>query len=257
MPKHVVQAIIAQGIGSLCQMKRRSLGFRHVIVLSILASHLFCLANKKRRSQVFDISSHALSVLSGRFVLREPHLFVLNSSASIKTQTPSFFFTLPKSLSLSSSKVPSDLPNFLSLLSPILKPFHHLVTFFLALNILEPFFDSWASSFFISTCSNGSYCSPSKAMEPHLLNLMTWQFGLFQTAPPLLLSTNRLSSWKVDVSQNQDAAKVPSQPWRKMTSLPVRPRRNYNAIDEDGSTRYDDSDLAVFARLSAPAAYHS
>ncbi|PQP99915.1 hypothetical protein Pyn_34775 [Prunus yedoensis var. nudiflora] len=36
----------------------------------------------------------------------------------------------------------------------------------------------------------------------------------------------------------------------------VRPRRNCNAIDEDGRTRYDDSNLAVFIRLSAPAAYH-
>ncbi|PQM33784.1 hypothetical protein Pyn_33247 [Prunus yedoensis var. nudiflora] len=93
-------------------------------------------------------------------------------------------------------------------------------------------------------------------MEPHLLNLMTWQFGLVQTAPPLLPSTNRLSSWKVDVSQNQDAAEVPSHPRGKMTSLPVRPRRNCNAIDEDGSTWYDDSNLAVFIWLSAPAAYH-
>ncbi|PQQ03022.1 hypothetical protein Pyn_04782 [Prunus yedoensis var. nudiflora] len=69
-----------------------------------LREPLFCLA-KKCRSQVSDISSCALSALSGHFVLREPRLFVLNSSASIKTQTPSLFlhtlkileFTLLKS----------------------------------------------------------------------------------------------------------------------------------------------------------------
>ncbi|PQP98069.1 hypothetical protein Pyn_16784 [Prunus yedoensis var. nudiflora] len=85
---------------------------------------------------------------------------------------------------------------------------------------------------------------------------MIRQFGLVQNVPPCLLSTNRLSSWEVDVSQNQDAAEVPFYPWRKTTSLPVRPRRNCNAIDEDGRTRYDDSNLVVFIRLSAPAAYH-
>ncbi|PQM42090.1 hypothetical protein Pyn_01112 [Prunus yedoensis var. nudiflora] len=75
-------------------------------------------------------------------------------------------------------------------------------------------------------------------------------------APPPLLSTNRLSSWEASVSQNQDAAEVPSHPRRKTTSLPVRPRRNCNAIDEDGRTRYDDSNLAVFIQLSTLAAYH-
>ncbi|PQP98978.1 hypothetical protein Pyn_35189 [Prunus yedoensis var. nudiflora] len=211
----------------------------------------FCLANQNAGPQVPDISSRALSALLGRFVLRESHLFVLNSSASIKPKLLRFFFTLPKSLSLCSSKVHSDLPSFLSPLSPSLKPFHHLVTFLLALNLLEPFFDSWASSFSISTCSNGPYCSPSKAREPHLLNLTTWQFGLVQMAPPLLLSTNHLSSWKVDVSQNQDVAEVPSQPWKRMTFPLMRLRRNCNAIDEDGRARYDDSNLAVFIQLSA------
>ncbi|PQQ03023.1 hypothetical protein Pyn_04783 [Prunus yedoensis var. nudiflora] len=58
------------------------------------------------------------------------------------------------------------------------------------------------------------------------------------------------------MSQNQDAAEVPSHLRGKMTPLPVKPRRNCNAIDEDGSTQYDDSNLAVFIQLSAPAAYH-
>ncbi|PQP98282.1 hypothetical protein Pyn_26113 [Prunus yedoensis var. nudiflora] len=99
---------------------------------------------------------------------------------------------------------------------------------------------------------------PPKAKELHLLTLMIRQFGLVQKVPPCLLPTNRLSSWEVDVSQNQDAVEVPFYPWRKTTSLTVRPRGNFNAIDEDGRTWYDDSNLVmvVFIRLSAPAAYH-
>ncbi|PQP98669.1 hypothetical protein Pyn_14080 [Prunus yedoensis var. nudiflora] len=70
----------------------------------------------------------------------------------------------------------------------------------------------------------------------------------------LLLSTNCLSSWKVDMCQNHDAAEIPSQPWRKMTFPPMRPRRNCNAIDEDGRAWYDDSNLAMFIRLSTRVA---
>ncbi|PQQ20355.1 hypothetical protein Pyn_37120 [Prunus yedoensis var. nudiflora] len=78
----------------------------------------------------------------------------------------------------------------------------------------------------------------------HLLTVMIRQFGLVQK--------------EVDVSQNQDAAEVPFYPWRKTSSLPVRPRRNFNAINEDGRTRCDDSNLVVvmFIRLDAPAVYH-
>ncbi|PQP95117.1 hypothetical protein Pyn_01253 [Prunus yedoensis var. nudiflora] len=70
--------------------------------------------------------------------------------------------------------------------------------------------------------------------------------------PPL--STNYLSSWKVDVSQGHDVTEIPSRPWKGMTFLPMRPWRNCNAIDEDGRVWYDDSILAMFIWLSTPIA---
>ncbi|CAL8135838.1 unnamed protein product [Prunus armeniaca] len=61
----------------------------------------------------------------------------------------------------------------------------------------------------------------------------------------LLLSNNYPSFWNVDVGQGHGVAEIPSQPWGRMTFLRMRPRRDRNAIDEDGRAWYDDSNLAM------------
>ncbi|CAL2247884.1 unnamed protein product [Prunus armeniaca] len=71
---------------------------------------------------------------------------------------------------------------------------------------------------------------------------------------PLLLSTNYPSSWKVDVGQGPGVAEIPSWPWGRMTSLPLRPWKDCNAIDEDGRAWYDDSNLATFVWLGTSVA---
>ncbi|PQP97185.1 hypothetical protein Pyn_22069 [Prunus yedoensis var. nudiflora] len=48
--------------------------------------------------------------------------------------------------------------------------------------------------------------------KPYLLKLTAWQFGLIRMSPFPLLSTNRLSFWKADVSQGHDVAETPFQP---------------------------------------------
>ncbi|PQQ14367.1 hypothetical protein Pyn_38983 [Prunus yedoensis var. nudiflora] len=107
----------------------------------------------------------------------------------------------------------------------------------------------------ISSASSTDRCSclSKTGVQPYPLNLATWRFGLVQMALLLLLPTNYLPSWKVDVSQGHDVAEIPSQPRGSMTFLLMRPRRNCHAIDEDGKTWYDDSILAMPIWLGLPA----
>ncbi|PQQ16572.1 uncharacterized protein Pyn_02673 [Prunus yedoensis var. nudiflora] len=67
-------------------------------------------------------------------------------------------------------------------------------------------------------------------------------------APLPPLSTNRLSSWRADVGQNHGVAGISFQLQKGMTFLTLRPLRHFNAVDEDGRTRYEDYISAKFVR---------
>ncbi|PQP96074.1 hypothetical protein Pyn_09683 [Prunus yedoensis var. nudiflora] len=196
-----------------------------------------CLGRRFASSNEMMVSG--LSTRHLAFISREPLFCLAKKNCQYKNPDSfAFFFTL-------------KILEFALLKSSLCPP-----QFSQPSNVLEPFSNSWASSLFVLTCSDAPYCSPSKAKELHLLDLMIWQFGLVQMVPPLLLSTHRPSSWKTDVSQSQDAAEVSPHLRGKMAPPSVKPRRNCNAIDEDGSTQYDDSYSTIFIRPSAPAAYH-
>ncbi|PQM40286.1 uncharacterized protein Pyn_06103 [Prunus yedoensis var. nudiflora] len=68
------------------------------------------------------------------------------------------------------------------------------------------------------------HCGLSKAgAEVCLPNFVAWQFGLIQTAPLPPLSTNRLSSWRADVTQQHGVAGISFQLQKGMTFLTHTP----------------------------------
>ncbi|PQM38290.1 uncharacterized protein Pyn_39219 [Prunus yedoensis var. nudiflora] len=89
--------------------------------------------------------------------------------------------------------------------------------------------------------SRDLHCGLSKAgAEVYLPNFMAWQFGLIQMAPLPPLSTNRLSSWRADVSQQHGVAGITFQLQQGMTFLTLTPWSRRNAYDEDGRVWYEE-----------------
>ncbi|PQM36729.1 uncharacterized protein Pyn_17268 [Prunus yedoensis var. nudiflora] len=89
--------------------------------------------------------------------------------------------------------------------------------------------------------SRDLHCGLSKAgAEVYLLNCVARQFGLIQTVLLFLLSTNRLSSWRADVSQNHGVAGISFQLQKGMTFLTLMPWMRCNWMDEDGRIWYED-----------------
>ncbi|CAL8089399.1 unnamed protein product [Prunus armeniaca] len=84
-------------------------------------------------------------------------------------------------------------------------------------------------------------CDLSKAgAEVYLPHCVARQFGLIQTVPLFPLSTNRLSSWKADVSESHGVAWISFQLQKGMTFLTLRPWKHRNVFDEDGRVWYED-----------------
>ncbi|PQQ00289.1 uncharacterized protein Pyn_32351 [Prunus yedoensis var. nudiflora] len=91
------------------------------------------------------------------------------------------------------------------------------------------------------------HCGLSKAgAEVYLPNFMARQFGIIQTAPLPPLSTNRLSSWRADVTQQHGVAGISFQLQKGMTFLTLTPWLRCNAYDEDGRVWYDECISARF-----------
>ncbi|PQP92918.1 uncharacterized protein Pyn_33694 [Prunus yedoensis var. nudiflora] len=77
---------------------------------------------------------------------------------------------------------------------------------------------------------------------------MARQFGLIQTAPLPPLLTNRLSSWRADVTQQHGMASISFQLQQGMTFLTLMPWLCRNAYDEDGRVWYEKCISARFTR---------
>ncbi|CAL2230066.1 unnamed protein product [Prunus armeniaca] len=85
------------------------------------------------------------------------------------------------------------------------------------------------------------HCGLSKVgAEVYLPHCVAQQFGLIQTVPLFPLSTNRLSSWRANVSQSNGVAWISFQLQKGMTFLTLRPWKRRNVFDEDGRVWYED-----------------
>ncbi|PQQ06969.1 uncharacterized protein Pyn_27936 [Prunus yedoensis var. nudiflora] len=103
--------------------------------------------------------------------------------------------------------------------------------------------------------SRDLHCGFSKAgAEVYLPNFVARQFGLIQTAPLPPLSTNWLSSWMADVSQQHGVAGITFQLQQGMTFLTLTPWSRRNAYDEDGRVWYEKCISARFIRPVEEAA---
>ncbi|PQP94785.1 uncharacterized protein Pyn_25132 [Prunus yedoensis var. nudiflora] len=104
----------------------------------------------------------------------------------------------------------------------------------------------WGS--FLVSCD--LHCGLSKAgAEVYLPNFVARQFGLIQTGPLPPLSTNRLSSWRADVTQQQGVAGISFQLQQGMTFLTLTPWQRRNAYDEHGRVWYEE---CISARFTWP-----
>ncbi|CAL2259370.1 unnamed protein product [Prunus armeniaca] len=84
--------------------------------------------------------------------------------------------------------------------------------------------------------------------EVYLPHCVVRQFGLIQTVSLFPLSTNRLSSWRANVSQSHGVAGISFQLQKGMTFLTLRMWKHRNAFDEDGRVWYEDFISARFIR---------
>ncbi|PQM39669.1 uncharacterized protein Pyn_01834 [Prunus yedoensis var. nudiflora] len=97
--------------------------------------------------------------------------------------------------------------------------------------------------------SRNLHCGLSKARaEVYLPNFVVRQFGLIQTAPLPPLSTNLLSSWRADVTQQHGVAGISFQLQQGMTFLTLTRWSRRNAYDENGRVWYEECILTRFIR---------